>query len=52
MEEDNKSGFSFGRVLLIIIVLILGFIVMQKMGVDVVKTTEKSEITDDPHPED
>ncbi len=52
MEEGKKSGMSFGKILLIIIVLIMGFIIMQKMGIKVVKTTEKSEITDDPHPED
>ncbi|KAA3637899.1 MAG: hypothetical protein DWQ02_06010 [Bacteroidetes bacterium] len=50
MEEGKKRGLSFGRILLIIIVLILGMLVMQKMGVNIVKTSEKSEVTDDPHP--
>ncbi len=50
MEEGKKRGGRFGRILLIIIVLILAMLVMQKMGIDIVKTSEKSEVTDDPHP--
>jgi uncharacterized membrane protein (Fun14 family) len=50
MEGEKKGGWSFGKILLIIIVLILGMLVMQKMGVKIVNTTEESEITDDPHP--
>ena len=50
MEEGKKRGWGFGRILLIIILLILGMLVMQKMGIDIVKTSEESEVTDDPHP--
>lgn len=50
MEEVKKKGMSFGKFLLIIIVFIIALIVLQKMGVKVVKTTEKSEMTDHPHP--
>jgi cell division protein FtsI/penicillin-binding protein 2 len=50
MEGEKKGGWSFGKILLIIIVLIFAMLIMQKMGVKVVKTTEKSEMTDDPHP--
>jgi hypothetical protein len=51
MSVENKSSIGLGKILLIIIVLIMAFIVMQKMGINIVKTTEKSEMTDDPHPE-
>ena len=50
MEGEKKRRLGFGRILLIIIVLILGMIVLQKLGIKVVNTTEKSEMTDDPHP--
>ncbi len=51
MTEGKKTGTGLSKVLIIIIVLIMAFIVMQKIGIKMVKTTEKSEMTDDPHPD-
>lgn len=46
---EKKSSLSLGKILIIIIILALAIIVMQKNGMKVLKTVEKSEITDNPH---
>ena len=50
--KEKKSSLSLGKVLIIIIILALAIIIMQKNGMKVLKTVEKSEMTDNPHPGD
>ena len=49
-SPDKKSGSSFMRFLLFLILAGLVLFALQKMGVKSVNVDEKSEITDDPHP--
>lgn len=50
-EQESKRRLmsKWEKIILIIVVLILGSVILKKMGIDIVKKTDKSEIQENPH---
>lgn len=49
-QEKRKVLSGWGKLWIIVVVLILIYVCLQTLGIDLLKRTEKIEMTDDPHP--